>query len=119
MFQSIFFILWFYGSKFVPAGIMLLSLYTAALSNLCPLLAGVPTDCSLVYPAVAQNQTVTHLWQGWGSNLSSLTALQHASCLLWVGHLIMISIGFVHRESPIWRESPFRNRVWALAVLIV
>jgi hypothetical protein len=98
---------------------MLLSLYTAALANLCPLLTGIVTDCSLIYPQVAKNQTSNALWQGWGSNLPSLTALQHATCLLWVIHLVVISVGFVHRESPIWRESPFRNRLWSLAVLLV
>ncbi|XP_059477239.1 transmembrane protein 94 isoform X2 [Neocloeon triangulifer] len=116
--DTIFFVAWFYGSKFIPAGIVLLSLYTAALSKLCPLLNGVEI-CSLVYPEVSLNRTESVLWQGWGTNLSSLTALQHATCLLWVIHLIVISISFVHRDSPIWRENPLRNRLWGLSVLLL
>ncbi|CAB3361895.1 Hypothetical predicted protein [Cloeon dipterum] len=116
--ETCFFVAWFYGSKFIPAGILIISLYASSLSKLCPLLNGVEY-CSLVYPVMPQNGTVNALWQGWGANLHSLTVLQHASCLLWVINLVVISISFVHRESPIWRANPFKNRLWGLAVLLV
>ncbi|XP_065338638.1 transmembrane protein 94 isoform X2 [Cloeon dipterum] len=116
--ETCFFVAWFYGSKFIPAGILILILYASSLSKLCPLLNGVEY-CSLVYPVMPQNGTANALWQGWGANLHSLTVLQHALCLLWVINLVVISISFVHRESPIWRANPFKNRLWGLAVLLV
>jgi hypothetical protein len=104
------FVLWFYGSKFAPAAVILLGLYAGSLASLCPLLPGVE-GCSLLYPTSSK--------RGWGDHLASLTALQHAACLLLVIYLVVISLSFVHRHGAIWSVSPAHNKLWLLAVLLV
>lgn len=108
-------VLWFYGSKFVPACIILLGLYAGALASLCPQLPGVQA-CAVLYPSVHREGAS---WRGWSDHQVSLCSLQHAAGLLLVIYLVVISVGFVHRESPIWSESPTHNHLWVLSVLLV
>ncbi|KAF4527294.1 hypothetical protein B566_EDAN001068 [Ephemera danica] len=102
-------------TELVPGCVTLLGLYAGALASLCPQLPGVQA-CAVLYPSAHREGAS---WRGWGDHQASLCTLQHAACLLHVIYLVVISVGFVHRESPIWTESPTNNHLWVLSVLLV
>ncbi|XP_069685217.1 transmembrane protein 94 isoform X2 [Periplaneta americana] len=112
------FVLWCYGSKFLPTVFIILLFYTITLSCFCGEIVVVTNStCTMVYPVSAVNVTL-ELWGGWNRYQYSLVTTQHAALVLLVLHLVTISISFVEREYSIWHRGPHHNRKWLVIVIV-
>ncbi|PNF21037.1 hypothetical protein B7P43_G08399 [Cryptotermes secundus] len=112
------FVLWCYGSKFLPTIFIVLLFYTVTLSSLCGEIVIITnTTCTMVYPMPAVSVPLER-WGGWDRYQYSLLTSQHAALVLLVLHFVTISISFVEREYSIWHKSPHHNRIWLLIVII-
>ncbi|KAJ9576718.1 hypothetical protein L9F63_025386 [Diploptera punctata] len=81
------FILWCYGSKFLPTVFMVLLFYSLTLSSLCEeIVMNNNTTCTMVYPLPAANVTL-ELWGGWSRYEYSLLTSQHTALILLVLHI--------------------------------
>ncbi|XP_021935663.1 transmembrane protein 94 isoform X3 [Zootermopsis nevadensis] len=112
------FVLWCYGSKFLPTVFIVLLFYAVTLSCFCgEIVVSTNTTCTMVYP-LPSISIPQELWGGWVRHQYSLLTSQHAALALLVLHFVTISISFVEREYSIWHRSPHHNRVWLLVVII-
>ncbi|BES99398.1 kiaa0195 [Nesidiocoris tenuis] len=113
------FVLWCYGSRFLPTLLIVPMVYGATLHNLATTvtpvvkLANLTTNESqytiMVYPKPNDP------WGGWERHQLLMGNAQILAVTLLVVHLLCISCGFVHREHLSWRRSPLKNRKWASA----
>ncbi|XP_057323877.1 transmembrane protein 94 isoform X3 [Microplitis mediator] len=118
-----FFVIWCYGSKFLPTIITLVLSQMVFYLFLCPFYTikttATPTinrECFYIYPEV-NNSDVS--WGGWNSQPNIIFMMQHFSLTLIVLHFVTISSGFVHREYLIFRRLPFNNLFWFCNIVIV
>ncbi|CAL7933065.1 unnamed protein product [Xylocopa violacea] len=111
--QVALFVLWCYGSKFLPTVITIVLSQCISFLTLCPTYTA-DSKCLYVYPD-AQGEVS---WGGWGDKPNIILVIQHFALSLLVLHLVTISIGFVHREYSIWKKQPFNNFVWFLSAFI-
>ncbi|XP_026670236.1 transmembrane protein 94 isoform X6 [Ceratina calcarata] len=111
--QVALFVLWCYGSKFLPTVVTIVLSQCISLLTLCPIYT-TDSKCLYVYPDV-QGEVP---WGGWGDKPNIILVIQHFALSLLVLHLVTISIGFVHREYSIWKKQPFNNFVWFLSAFI-
>nr|CAD7195773.1 unnamed protein product [Timema douglasi] len=106
------FVLWCYGSKFLPAMFMVIVFYVLSLSYLCAEIAlATNSSCAVIYPNAGP------LGESWSGHQYTLLTVQHATLVLLVMHFVVISISFVQRESSIWQGSPHHNKAWLIAAL--
>nr|CAD7400460.1 unnamed protein product [Timema poppensis] len=106
------FVLWCYGSKFLPAMFMVIVFYVLSLSYLCAEIAlATNSSCAVIYPNAGP------LGESWSGHQYTLLTVQHATLVLLVVHFVVISISFVQRESSIWQGSPHHNKAWLIAAL--
>nr|XP_031837359.1 transmembrane protein 94 isoform X1 [Nomia melanderi]XP_031837360.1 transmembrane protein 94 isoform X1 [Nomia melanderi]XP_031837361.1 transmembrane protein 94 isoform X1 [Nomia melanderi]XP_031837362.1 transmembrane protein 94 isoform X1 [Nomia melanderi]XP_031837363.1 transmembrane protein 94 isoform X1 [Nomia melanderi] len=112
--QIALFVLWCYGSKFVPTIITIVLSQCISFLTLCPIYTTTDSKCLYVYPESRGEVS----WGGWGAKPNIILVVQHFALSLLVLHLVTISIGFVHREYSIWRKQPFNNFVWFLSAFI-
>ncbi|KAK2583635.1 hypothetical protein KPH14_009573 [Odynerus spinipes] len=109
------FVLWCYGSKFLPTIItVVLSQYLSFLV-LCPMYVAADAKCVYIYPDLHGND----IWGGWGSKSNVMLTTQHFALAILVLHFVTISIGFVHREYSIWKKRPTNNYLWFLSAFII
>nr|CAD7426735.1 unnamed protein product [Timema monikensis] len=107
------FVLWCYGSKFLPAMFMVIVFYVLSLSYLCAEIAlATNSSCAVIYPNAGP------LGESWSGHQYTLLTVQHATLVLLVVHFVVISISFVQRESSIWQSSPHHNKAWLVAVVL-
>nr|CAD7588508.1 unnamed protein product [Timema genevievae] len=107
------FVLWCYGSKFLPAMFMVIVFYVLSLSYLCVEIAlATNSSCAVIYPNAGP------LGESWSGHQYTLLTVQHATLVLLVMHFVVISISFVQRESSIWQGSPHHNKAWLIAVVL-
>ncbi|KAL6424024.1 hypothetical protein ACFW04_009732 [Cataglyphis niger] len=108
------FVLWCYGSKFLPTMITVILSQCISFLSLCPIYMPQNSKCLYIYP-----DPHDQIWSGWGSKPIVILAVQHFALTLIVLHYVTISVNFVHREYSIWRKNPMNNYIWFLSVLIV
>ncbi|XP_076171841.1 transmembrane protein 94-like protein l(2)k05819 isoform X5 [Ptiloglossa arizonensis] len=113
--QVALFVLWCYGSKFLPTVVTIVLSQCISFLTLCPTYTTTDSKCLYVYPDSHGEVS----WGGWGAKPNVMLAIQHFALTLLVLHLVTISIGFVHREYSIWKKQPFNNFVWFLSAFIV
>nr|XP_012144918.1 PREDICTED: uncharacterized protein KIAA0195 isoform X3 [Megachile rotundata] len=111
--QIALFVLWCYGSKFLPTIVTIVLSQCISFFTLCPLYT-TTSKCLYVYPNVSGEVS----WGGWGAKPNVILTIQHFALTLLVLNLVTISIGFVHREYSIWKKQPFNNFVWFLSAFI-
>ncbi|XP_017785001.1 PREDICTED: transmembrane protein 94 isoform X2 [Nicrophorus vespilloides] len=114
------FVIWCYGSKFLPAIFIVLVTFASSLASYClDLCSKQNCSCILFYlPMEQQNSTVIG---GWMDTEHSVT-LQHSQnfvVFLILLHFVTISIGFVHREQNIWTRGPQNNFIWLSTVILL
>ncbi|XP_050461662.1 transmembrane protein 94 isoform X2 [Cataglyphis hispanica] len=108
------FVLWCYGSKFLPTMITVILSQCISFLSLCPIYMPQNSKCLYIYP-----DPHDQIWSGWGSKPIVILVVQHFALTLIVLHFVTISVSFVHREYSIWRKNPMNNYIWFLSVLIV
>ncbi|XP_072762979.1 transmembrane protein 94 isoform X2 [Anoplolepis gracilipes] len=108
------FVLWCYGSKFLPTVITVILSQCVSFLSLCPIYMPQNSKCLYIYPDPRDQ-----IWSGWGSKPIVILVVQHFALTLIVLHFVTISISFVHREYSIWRKNPMNNCSWFVSVLIV
>ncbi|CAK9834103.1 Transmembrane protein 94 [Anthophora retusa] len=111
--QVALFVLWCYGSKFLPTIITIVLSQCVSFLTLCPTYT-TDSKCLYVYPDAHGEVS----WGGWGNKPNVILVIQHFALSLLVLHLVTISVGFVHREYSIWKKQPFNNYVWVLSAFI-
>ncbi|KAK9307442.1 hypothetical protein QLX08_002248 [Tetragonisca angustula] len=111
--QIALFVLWCYGSKFLPTVITIVLSQCISFLTLCPTYT-TDSKCLYVYPDAQGNVS----WGGWGDKPNIILVIQHFALSLLVLHLVTISVGFVHREYSIWKKQPFNNYVWFFSAFI-
>ncbi|CAK9816936.1 Transmembrane protein 94 [Anthophora quadrimaculata] len=111
--QVALFVLWCYGSKFLPTIITIVLSQCVSFLTLCPTYT-TDSKCLYVYPDAHGEVS----WGGWGNKPNVILVIQHFALSLLVLHLVTISVGFVHREYSIWKKQPFNNYVWFLSAFI-
>ncbi|XP_029032729.1 transmembrane protein 94 isoform X6 [Osmia bicornis bicornis] len=111
--RIVLFVLWCYGSKFLPTIVTIVLSQCMSFLTLCPIYA-TNSKCLYVYPNISGEVT----WGGWGAKPNVILTIQHFALTLFVLHLVTLSIGFVHREYSIWKKQPFNNYVWFLSAFI-
>lgn len=107
------FVLWCYGSKFLPTIITIVLSQCISFLTLCPAYT-TDSKCLYVYPDAQGSVS----WGGWGDKPNIILVIQHFALSLLVLHLVTISVGFVHREYSIWKKQPFNNYVWFFSAFI-
>ncbi|XP_053975202.1 transmembrane protein 94 isoform X3 [Hylaeus volcanicus] len=112
--QVALFVLWCYGSKFLPTVLTIVFSQCISFLTLCPTYTTTDSKCLYVYPDARGEAS----WGGWGAKPNVILVVQHFALTLLVLHLVTISIGFVHREYSIWKKQPFNNFVWLLSAFI-
>ncbi|XP_051174017.1 transmembrane protein 94 isoform X2 [Leptopilina boulardi] len=114
--QVTLFVLWCYGSKFLPTVITVILSQYISLMTLCLSNEMEHSKCFYMYPLLNASES----WGGWNQLKSSnmILIVQHFALTITVLHFVTISISFVHREYPIWRKQPFSNWMWFLTVFI-
>ncbi|CAL1678432.1 unnamed protein product [Lasius platythorax] len=108
------FVLWCYGSKFLPTVITVILSQCVTFLSLCPIYMPQNSKCLYIYPDPRDQ-----IWSGWGSKPIVILVVQHFALTLIVLHFVTISVSFVHREYSIWRKNPMNNFTWFLSVLII
>ncbi|XP_070172573.1 transmembrane protein 94 isoform X4 [Polyergus mexicanus] len=108
------FVLWCYGSKFLPTIITVILSQCISFLSLCPIYMPQNSKCLYIYPDPRDQ-----IWNGWGNKPIVILVVQHFALTLIVLHFVTISVSFVHREYSIWRKNPMNNCTWFLSVLIV
>lgn len=108
------FVLWCYGSKFLPTVITVILSQCISFLTLCPVYVPQNSKCLYIYPDPRDQ-----IWGGWGSRPIVVLVVQHFALTLIVLHFVTISISFVHREYSIWKKNPMSNCTWFLGVFIV
>ncbi|XP_012271899.1 transmembrane protein 94 isoform X2 [Orussus abietinus] len=112
--QVALFVLWCYGSKFLPTIVTIVLSQSLSLMTLCPHYVPQGSKCVYVYPNVEGSDS----WGGWGARPNVILVVQHFALALMVLHFVTISTSFVHREYSIWRKLPIDNWIWFLAALV-
>ncbi|XP_014604302.1 PREDICTED: uncharacterized protein KIAA0195 isoform X1 [Polistes canadensis] len=113
--QVAIFVLWCYGSKFLPTIVtVVLSQYISFLV-LCPMYITTDSKCLYIYPDLHGKD----IWGGWGSKPNVMLAIQHFALAILVLHYVTISIGFVHREYSIWKKRSTNNYLWFFSAFII
>jgi hypothetical protein len=80
------FVLWCYGSKFLPTVFIVVLFYAITLSCFCGEIVFITnTTCTMVYPMPADSIPL-ELWGGWDRHHYSLLTSQHATLVLLVLH---------------------------------
>lgn len=80
------FVLWCYGSKFLPTVFIIPLFYAVTLSCFCgEIVVSTNTTCTMVYPMPAVSIPL-ELWGGWIRHQYSLLTSQHAALVLLVLH---------------------------------
>lgn len=111
--QVALFVLWCYGSKFLPTVITIVLSQCISFLSLCPTYTP-DSKCLYIYPDTQGEVS----WGGWGDKPNIILVIQHFALSLLVLHLVTISISFVHREYSIWKKQPFNNYVWFFSAFI-
>ncbi|XP_044574421.1 transmembrane protein 94 isoform X2 [Cotesia glomerata] len=118
-----FFVIWCYGSKFLPTIITLVLSQMIFYMFLCPLYNikttstnTINTECFYIYLEIDDNDVS---WGGWNTQPNIIFMMQHFSLTLLVLHFVIISSGFVHREYLIFQRMPFNNLLWFCNIVIV
>ncbi|XP_046427153.1 transmembrane protein 94 isoform X1 [Neodiprion fabricii] len=123
--QVALFVLWCYGSKFLPTVITVVLSQGILLANMCYKFWHINSKCVYVYPqptpapVLGADSDMPVQWGGWGSEPLAILLAQHFALVLAVLHFVTISISFVHREYSVWRKQPIKNWTWVLTTLIV
>ncbi|KAG7210195.1 hypothetical protein KM043_011750 [Ampulex compressa] len=113
--QVALFVLWCYGTKFLPTIATVVLSQCISFLTLCPIYASAGSECFYVYPDISGEVT----WGGWGAKPDVILVVQHFALALLVLHFVIISLSFVHREYSIWKKLPASNHVWFLSAFIV
>lgn len=141
IFQVALFVLWCYGSKFLPTVITIVLSQCISFLSLCPIYTP-DSKCLYVYPDTQGEVS----WGGWGDKPNIILVIQHfalsllvlhlgksylfsnlwwknfwwilSNPLIFFFHIVTISISFVHREYSIWKKQPFNNYVWFFSAFI-
>ncbi|KAL0110560.1 hypothetical protein PUN28_013866 [Cardiocondyla obscurior] len=108
------FVLWCYGTKFLPTVITVILSQCISFLTFCPLYVPQNSKCLYIYPDPRDQ-----IWGGWGNRPIVVLVVQHFALTLIVLHFVTISISFVHREYSIWKKNPMNNCTWFLGVFIV
>ncbi|XP_024872113.1 transmembrane protein 94 isoform X2 [Temnothorax curvispinosus] len=109
------FVLWCYGSKFLPTVITVILSQCISFLTLCPVyVPQTNSKCLYIYPDPRDQ-----IWGGWGSRPIVVLVVQHFALTLIVLHFVTISVSFVHREYSIWKKNPMSNCTWFLGVFVV
>ncbi|KAJ8916114.1 hypothetical protein NQ315_004481 [Exocentrus adspersus] len=121
------FILWCYGIKFLPTVIVVLVSYIGVLTSHCDQMCAdsrSPYDvvlsnctCAFFYNPVKLTDSVT--MGGWDENKWTLISSRLIISFIVLLHFVIISAGFVHRESLIFKKSPLTNLCWVATIFIV
>ncbi|XP_044020998.1 transmembrane protein 94 isoform X3 [Aphidius gifuensis] len=109
------FVLWCYGSKFLPTILITVTFQMFMYMMICPNFTNNDHKCFYVYPNTTSNFT----WGGWGKYPNIILIIQHLALTIIVLHFVTISSGFVHREYSIWRRLPFTNWPWFFCGFLV
>ncbi|RZF33852.1 hypothetical protein LSTR_LSTR008975 [Laodelphax striatellus] len=137
------FVIWCYGTKFLPTVAIAPLLFAGLLGCYCQQLLlltdggasfedpvrnssaqlmtssspSPPGQCvSLVYLSATDNDAD---WGGWSQHPYTYLIAQQFVMILLSVHFITISSSFVHRDHLTWRRLPFTNKLWAITSLII
>ncbi|XP_018571682.1 transmembrane protein 94 isoform X2 [Anoplophora glabripennis] len=115
------FIMWCYGTKFLPTIVIVLASYIGILTSHCEERCAMLGNCTCAffYNPVVLTDSVS--MGGWEENEWTLLTSRLIISFIVLLHFVIISAGFVHRESLIRRKSPLINLYWlaAISLLIV
>lgn len=120
------FIVWCYGIKFLPTVFTVLVAYAGVLASHCNQMCSLPvTDlgpCRCVFfynPTGYRNITGGDDVGGFEEGSWTLMTARLIVIFIILSHFVVISIGFVHRDSLIYRKSPHSNLVWLVTIFVL
>ncbi|CAH0563701.1 unnamed protein product [Brassicogethes aeneus] len=110
------FILWCYGTKFIPTVLMVLVSYVGILSSQCAELCSIKNcTCAFFYiPTFYPDESANVV--GWPPDSANLYTARLVTVFIVLLHFVVISIGFVHRDYSVFRKLPNTNIAWLGAV---
>ncbi|XP_077286131.1 transmembrane protein 94-like protein l(2)k05819 isoform X3 [Arctopsyche grandis] len=131
------FVLWCYGSKFIPGILVVILSYGAMLRTFCNQIveSNNALTCVTVYPSpildlggngsYLGNLNETDLyseteWRGWSDVYEDghIIAQQISFFVLFL-FIAIISVCFVHREHSLWEKNVCSNKTWLISVFIL
>ncbi|CAH1129293.1 unnamed protein product [Ceutorhynchus assimilis] len=116
--DATFFILWCYGIKFLPTVFTVLVCYAGVLASHCdqmcsdPFTEQGPCRCVFFYNPTFSNITSGDNVGGFEEGSWTLMTSRLIVIFIVLLHFVTISIGFVHRDSSIYRKWPHSNLMW-------
>ncbi|KAL1497616.1 hypothetical protein ABEB36_008545 [Hypothenemus hampei] len=124
--DTILFILWCYGTKFLPTVLTVLISYAGVLSSHCnqmcsePYTELGPCRCVFFYnPTGYRNITDGDDVGGFEEDSWTLLTARLIVIFIVLLHFVVISIGFVHRDRLIYKKFPWSNLVWLVTIFVL
>ncbi|KAJ8953919.1 hypothetical protein NQ318_019159 [Aromia moschata] len=117
--DSSIFIIWCYGTKFLPTMIVVLVSYIGILTSHCDRTCAVSSNCTCAffYNPVILADSVS--MGGWDENEWTLLTARLILSFIILLHFVVISMGFIHRNHLIYRRPPHSNMCWFTIVFIL
>lgn len=113
--QAVLFFVFCYCAKFCPSVLVVLACFALALTHSCQ--TGGFTPCWPYFShkgsAEDESQEPAVSW------VSGLALCQNVAAFLLVLYFVAISMSFVHRSKPSWKQNPATNQWWLVTSLSV
>lgn len=107
--ENLVFVLWCYGLKFLPLILVVLACFGGILSSHCMEICEMYNCTCVLYYAHGAS----------GAASGDLVLIRHFVILVIFVNLLVISMGFVHREHLIWQKGPHRNVLWISTIFFL
>ncbi|XP_050421930.1 transmembrane protein 94 isoform X2 [Adelges cooleyi] len=117
-----YYVMWFYGLKFLPVVIGMILIFIWSLNEACDLVF-VPKNvnstaevqkCWYVYPEAKLTE-----WGGWSTYEPTLVSVQRLMLMFLVMHYIIVSLSFVHRDYLLWKKTIHLNKLYVFTTLSI
>ncbi|XP_016662636.1 transmembrane protein 94 isoform X2 [Acyrthosiphon pisum] len=117
-----YYVIWFYGLKFLPVVINMVLLFIWSLSQACDLILSTTNNnstieiqrCWYVYPDPKETE-----WGGWSKFEPTIISVQRLMLLFLVMHYVTISLSFVHRDYLLWKRTIHLNKPYLFTSLFI
>ncbi|XP_026818266.1 transmembrane protein 94 isoform X1 [Rhopalosiphum maidis] len=117
-----YYVMWFYGLKFLPVVINMVLLFIWSLSQACDLIISTANNnstieiqkCWYVYPDPKETE-----WGGWSKFEPSIISVQRLMLLFLVMHYVTVSLSFVHRDYLLWKRTIHLNKPYLFTSLFI
>ncbi|XP_019880978.2 transmembrane protein 94 isoform X2 [Aethina tumida] len=113
------YILWCYGSKFLPTVLVVLVSYIGVLSSQCQdICLNKNCTCAFFYiPTMYPDNSGEVV--GWPPDSLTLYIARLLTVFIIMLHFVVISMGFVHRDFTIFKRRPTDNLVWLIVIFVL